>query len=416
MIKKFKVENFCSIKNEVELCFEAQNIEDNTEYNNIFDFKELKINKVIAFYGMNASGKSTIVKALAALRELVIPTNPFLPYFPFKFDDTSKEAPTNLFIEFSLNNDEESPIYRYSVSYNRNLVLYEKFEKSTSQKFSLLFERKTINNRVSIVLGSKAKSNTIINAMMNTVFSNNTFLSSFQRLKVEDFFDAFDFFLNRLINISPEVTRFIDIVPGSAMEQEDIKKFTISLLQAADFNISDIKIGKTEIPHSAPFIIPNNGIRTEKDTLFLLHKSKTNDGSIEFINESLGTKKITILSEHIYKALSRPCVLVVDELESSLHPELTKMIIKCFLDENINRFNSQLIFTSHDTTLLNLNLLRRDEINFVYKDANDGSTFIRSLKDFHVRLNEKVEKAYLAGRYSTSPETKEYELVGTLNA
>ena len=99
--------------------------------------------------------------------------------------------------------------------------------------------------------------------------------------------------------------------------------------------------------------------------------------------------------------------MIIDELESSLHPELTKLIIKCFLDETINPHNSQLIFTSHETTLLNLNLFRRDQINFVYKDEKTCGTYIRSLKDFHVRKTDSVEKSYLAGRYLTSPNVKE---------
>ena len=85
------------------------------------------------------------------------------------------------------------------------------------------------------------------------------------------------------------------------------------------------------------------------------------------------------------------------------------------MDETINPYNSQLLFTSHETVLLNLNLLRRDEINFVYKDEKTCSTYIRSLKEFHARKNENIEKAYLAGRYLTSPEVKEQLLVGAAN-
>ena len=190
-----------------------------------------------------------------------------------------------------------------------------------------------------------------------------------------------------------------------------IASWPIKLLKAADFNITDIHVEKT--PLSVPMPIPNfNGIKTERDALFFVHEGNNGGGSIEFIKESLGTKKITLLSSFLYSALSKPSVLIVDELESSLHPELTELIIKCFLDETINPYNSQLIFTSHETALLNLNLLRRDEINFVYKDENNCSTFIKSLKEFHARKGENIEKAYLAGRYSTSPEVKDQLLIG----
>jgi AAA15 family ATPase/GTPase len=87
-------------------------------------------------------------------------------------------------------------------------------------------------------------------------------------------------------------------------------------------------------------------------------------------------------------------------------------IVKASCKDSTSITVSQLIFTSHETALLNLNLLRRDEINFVYKNEDTCSTFIRSLKEFHARKGENIEKAYLAGRYLTSPEVKENLLAG----
>ena len=125
---------------------------------------------------------------------------------------------------------------------------------------------------------------------------------------------------------------------------------------------------------------------------------------------------MVVLATLLYPVLSKPSVMIIDELETSLHPELTKLIIKCFLDETINPHNSQLIFTSHETTLLNLNLLRRDQINFVYKDEKTCGTYVKSLMDFHVRKTDSIEKAYIAGRYMTSPETNEQVLEGIVDA
>ena len=139
MIKYFSIENFCSIKEKIEISFEASKIDDETSYYNYFPYKNSNIHKVLAFYGMNASGKSTIVKALAALQRLVAPGN-VLPYMPFEFDPISKTSPIKMSIEFAFNNNENSPIYKYYVSYNNKFILEEKFEKMTSQKPSLLYE------------------------------------------------------------------------------------------------------------------------------------------------------------------------------------------------------------------------------------------------------------------------------------
>ena len=413
MIKRFYVKNFCSIKNKIEISFEASKIAEDTFYNNFFPYKESNILKVVSFYGMNASGKTAIIRALAALRELVVAT-PTLPYNPFEFDFVSKNSPIDIGVEFALNNNNDFPTYRYNVSYNQNVILKEKLEKMTSQKPSLLFERDWENNVVNIKLGAMVQNNLLLDAIKRSAIPNKTFLSMFNQFKIDDFYDAYNFFATRLINISPEITRFDDVIPNRIMIDEDFRKFTIKLLQAADFNISDIYVDKTQMTLGIPNAM-GNAFKTERDALFFVHKSENGGGTIEFLKESLGTKKITVLAEHLYPALSKPSVLIVDELESSLHPELTKLIIKCFLDETINPFNSQLIFTSHETALLNLNLLRRDEINFVYKDENDCSTFVRSLKDFHARKGENIEKAYLAGRYSTSPDIKDYRLMGAIN-
>ena len=409
MIRKFYVQNFCSIKNKLEISFEATTIDDDTYYNNLFDFKDSKLLKVLAFYGMNASGKSSIIKALAALREIVLSTN-LLPYTPFEFDEISKISPIDMGIEFSPNNDEESTVYKYYVSYYKDYLLSERLEKMTSQKPSLLFERKREKKNVDVRFGMVVQNNPLLDAIKNSAIPNKSFLSMFNQFKVPDFYDVYSFFLTKFINISPEVTRLDDILPNKAMMDDGFRLFAKKLLKAADFNITDIYVDKTQMP----LINPNlngPGFMADRDTLFFVHESKKGGGTIEFLKESLGTKKTLVLAQHLYPALSKPSILIIDELESSLHPELTKLILKCFLDETINPHNSQLLFTSHETALLNLNLLRRDEIVFVYKDKNDSASYIKSLKEFHARKGENIEKAYLAGRYSTSPEVKEHLLV-----
>lgn len=415
MIRKFFAENFCSIKNRIDISFEASALTDETYYNNFFDYQDNRILKVVSFYGMNASGKSTITRAFAALRELIVPTPipqlfgsfqnpqfaPVIPYYPFEFCNETKRKPISLGIEFSLDNNANSFLYKYSVTYDRQRILDERFEKKTSQKDSVLFKRATDEAGVTeITIGSNASNIALLNSLADSVMPNRTFLSMFNTFNVPDFNDAFQFFADRLVNISPEVTRFHDVIPNRIMENEGLKKFTIKLLKAADFNISDINVKKT----SAKVTPVMPGLMAEKDTLFMVHEGDLDTGSIEFLKESLGTKKIVILAEHLYPVLSKPSVLIIDELESSLHPDLTRLIVTCFLDETINVHNSQLIFTSHETSLLDLDLLRRDEINFVYKDKKTCATYIRSLNDFHVRKTDSIEKSYLAGRYLTSPD------------
>ena len=421
MIKKFSVKNFQSIKEKMDITFVASALSDETSYTNYFDFKGDRILKASAFYGMNASGKSTIVRALAVLSELVAQQNPafsfampqqaikrMVSYYPFKFSDETKNSPTSFEIEFSLNNSDDSPLYKYHIEYDSSRIIDEKFEKMTSQKYSLLFERNTDKNlRTNIIIGNSATNSPLLEALKSSVVPDKTFLSLFNNFNVNDFYDAYLFFAQRMINISPEVTRFDDIMPDRIEKDPGLRDFEIKLLKAADFNIDDVHVSK-----SKKNLVNMPGFITEKKALFLDHNVDYADKSIEFIEESLGTKKMVILASRLYDAISRPSVLIVDELEASLHPELTKMIVTLFLDETINIHNSQLIFTSHETTLLDQNLLRRDQINFVYKDKHTCGTYIVSLKEFAMRKDSNISKSYLAGRFSTSPDINEYLISG----
>ncbi len=416
MVKTFFVENYQSIKDALHVSFVASSLTDETSYCNYFRLRDNDILKVLSFYGMNASGKSTITRALAALREIIVQVfvpgplmviRQSLPYFPFKFSDETRNGPTSFGIEFSLNNNEGSPIYRFNVSFDSKRIIEEKLEKLTSQKYSLLYLRKTDkSNLTTIEFGSNASNQPLLEALKSSVVPDKSFLSLFSSFRVEDIYDAYMFFAERMINISPEVTRFDDIMPDRIERDAGLRNFLIKLLKAADFNIDDFHVSKTK---QKTINVP--GMITERKTLLLDHNVPHEDRSIEFIQESLGTKKIIILGTHLYDAISKPSVLIIDELEASLHPDLTRLIVTLFLDDTINVNNSQLIFTSHESTLLDLNLLRRDQINFVYKDKRTCGTYVRSLKDFSMRKDSVISKSYLAGRFDTSPEINEYALI-----
>ena len=396
MIRSFYIQNHCSVKNRINISFEASSLSDTTSFENVFRYREENILKIISFYGANASGKSSIIKGLAAMRELIVPFVPGrLPYCPFSFSQDSIDKPTFFGIEFSLDNT-ETLFYRYEVSFDKNSILKEKLEKFSSQKPTLLFDR----TESKIVFGSTIQNNPLLLQLSDSLIKNKTFLSIFANIKIQDFYDAYLFFFERLINISPEVTRFDDLLPAEFKSNEQLKNFSENLLKAADFDIDGIEIKKKPIQY---FPAPGFSQTIEREMLVFNHKGQNCGGQIEFVNESLGTKKILIIAKHLYDALTKSSILIVDELESSLHPDLARLIIEIFLDDSINIHNSQLIFTSHNAALLDLGLFRREQINFVYKDKDTCSTFIRSLKDFHVRKTDSIDKSYLAGRFSTSP-------------
>ncbi len=403
MLLEFSVTNFKSIKDTLKISLVCQNEKDETSYNNVFKFHKLTVSKVEVIYGKNASGKSAIIEALANLQSLFLPTTYFLPYTPFKFSDSTLKSPTTFEILFTPNNSENSSIYRYKISYNKHAILFEQLQKYESNRPTEVYIRNYVNNDEIIKVNPKFNKNNFADLFTNSVKPNIPYLKLFTNLSISEFSEPLKFFTSQLINISPEVTRRELFVPGDQyIDDPELKKFTINFLKSADINVSDYNIEKQIMQVAS---LNNTKINTELNTLYLHHFGDEAEGKIPLNQESLGTKKMLILAQYIYRAISKPSVIVIDELESSLHPELTKLILTCFLDETINKFSSQIIITSFETSLLSLDFLRKDQIIFCYKDKKTCKTFIKYLKEFSPRKTDNIEKHYIAGRYETNPDT-----------
>ena len=132
--------------------------------------------------------------------------------------------------------------------------------------------------------------------------------------------------------------------------------------------------------------------------------------SLNFADESSGTKVLFALSPFLKIAFESTKIIIVDELEKSMHPALVKFIIKLFNNKKINKANSQLIFTTHATNLLDLDLFRRDQIWFTEKNSNTGASDLYPLDSFPVRKDENIEKGYINGRYGAIPFIKDIDL------
>ena len=124
---------------------------------------------------------------------------------------------------------------------------------------------------------------------------------------------------------------------------------------------------------------------------------------LNFNNESSGTQILFSFAPILKDVFENGKILVIDEIERSLHPNLVEMIIKFFHNPQINKGNAQLIFNTHDTNLLSLDIFRRDQIWFAEKDPQKGATVLYPLDDFSVRKNENIQKGYLNGRYGAIP-------------
>ena len=185
----------------------------------------------------------------------------------------------------------------------------------------------------------------------------------------------------------------------------------MEFLKKADFNIENYKVLETDVPDDVLAAIPDfikvgMNMKEKPKVFTAFFKHKGSDVELSYEEESMGTQIMFCFIPFIMDALNNKRVVVVDELDKSLHPYLVEMIVQMFNDPDINKNGAQLIFNTHDTNLLKLNILRRDQIWFTEKDDKNGISDLYPLSDFSVRKMENVERGYMLGRYGAVPFIK----------
>ncbi|ENT7348440.1 ATP/GTP-binding protein [Campylobacter coli] len=419
MLIEFRVENFLSIQDEQVLSMVASS--DNTFLtSHTNNDKKLKLLKSSVLYGANASGKSNIIKALAIMKKIVISSangqrGDKLPITPFLLGNEDNKS-TKFEIIF-IQNDTK---YQYGFILNSEKILEEWLlifgESNRAQKwFERIYNEKEEKYNYSFgtkFLGSKQlwAENTRDNAL---------FLSVAIQLNNEQLKPVFDFFLKYIRvtctdswNDGQEVT--IDIL------RQDKQKI-ISYLKRADLDIEDIVVEETElnktnlmqenIPQEIKQMIQADLEKGAKLTQTNIHTIHTNQQGelVTFdmeTSESQGTRKFFGLIGPWIEALEQGYTIVVDELNTHLHPLMTKFLVNLFHNEDLNKSNAQLIFTTHDTSILNQDVFRRDQIWFCEKQ--NKATKLYPLSDFKVRKDKtNLENDYLLGRFGALPYFKE---------
>lgn len=412
MLIEFSVKNFMSIKDEITFSMVAGSGNENID--NIVENKNTneRYLKSTAIYGANASGKTNFIKAIAAAILMVRKSNlrninePLLEMVPFKFDLKTMNQPSKFKFVFIKNNIK----YIYGFSADVNRVYSEYLYQYLSAKPSLVFERNN-TNEYNFTQSEQNKLKDIVTK--NT--DNKLFLSTATAWNYEKTKDAYLWFsedidtYNDNHNIGYAFDKFENDKDGSQ------KKFTINLLKQADILIKDYNFEVEEVPNNnasifnGPIIISNDGKLVKKEVkISTLHQIENDEGKLldyelDLHDESLGTQSLFFFSPVIKEALEKGRIIIVDEIDRSLHPLLVEFIIKLFNNSDINKNNAQLIFNTHDTNLLSLDNFRRDQIWFTEKDPKKGSTDLYPLDDFSVRKTENIQKGYLNGRYGAIP-------------
>ena len=414
MLVEFSVKNFMSIKDEITFSMVAGTGDENTDNIVKNEVTGEGYLKSTAIYGANASGKTNFMKAITAAVLMIRKSNlrninePLLEIRPFKFDNKTINKPSEFKFIFIKNNIK----YIYGFSADINKIYTEYLYQYLSAKPSLIFERKN-TNEYKFTQQEQSKLEEL--ATKNT--ENKLFLSTATAWNYEKTKNAYIWF-------SEDIDTFNDYMNASGYsldkfendKEGSLKKFTINLLKQADilikdynFEVKDMNFGN--IGNIIPFNnikILNENIIQKEIRISTFHEIENENGEkenyeLDLNEESLGTQSLFFFSPILKEAFEKGKVIVVDEIDKSLHPLLVEFIIKLFHNKEINKNNAQLIFNTHDTNLLSLDNFRRDQIWFAEKDPKKGITELYPLDDFSVRKTENVQKGYLNGRYGAIP-------------
>lgn len=401
MLIRFKVSNFLSFKEETEFSMVAG--KERIHPHHVIKGKKNQPNLLRAalLYGANAAGKSNFVKAIDFAKYKVLYSGNLYANvrdYLNKNNFFKMEDPFNLASKFEFEFIAQGNLYTYSFEDERNLVLSEKLIKIENGNEILLFEResdytgetdfKEVNS-----LKKKAEKE-FLKFVQRSTRADKLFLTHCAENNVSWAKDIYNWFLNSLEIIFPD-TKDSDL-EKKIKENAYFRNFFLDLIEKAGTGISSINlINMTTL--KSEWIDDIQGFE-KKETLLNLWRG---DKQFSKSEESDGTLRLFDLAFPFYDLAASEIskVYIIDELERNLHTNLSYMLLKSYLEQE---GKGQLIATTHDTHLLDLDLLRRDEIWFAEKDEH-GATQLYSLYEFNPRYDKKIEKEYLTGRFGAIP-------------
>ena len=410
MLIEFRVENFRSLATEQALTLEAGKLgnENDARPRDVEGHGDPLL-PIAVIYGANASGKSNLLNAIDFMRESVIYSHRHwdpdggVPRTSFAWGEFDKR-PSTFEITF-LNNETK---YQYGFSTNDEKIVEEWLYAwpPPHRRKQTWFERENEQYKFGDHLQGPNES------VADVTRPNALFLSSAAQLKHSQLSGLFSWFRSLVFSNAdrrlyrrgysyprwlPSSRRQMSLFDDESLEN-DIRTRLRKLLAAADIGIVDVKTVETERSVG--------GKPRSYYQIMLQHEADNEASWLELENESEGTKTLFEMAPSIFRALDTGALLVVDELESSLHPLLALAILALFNNPKTNPHNSQLLFTTHDTNLLGTIIgeppLRRDQVWFTEKNEQGQST-LYPLTDFKPRKSENLERGYLQGRYGAIP-------------
>lgn len=391
MILEFCATNFLSIKDELKLSFVSTQLkESSAEPNDLYDLSDTGISLVRSaiIYGANASGKSNVLKAFAFYKRFI--TDSFknsqagevIDVENFRLNATTIDEPTSLEATFT----DGEYIYRYGFEVDSQKVqmewLYRRACKKRAKEVELFYRE----DGVTSVHPKSQLLQELVNKKM--VRSNALLLSTAAQFNETTAVNILRWLSDtQVLFCSEDEVLWQNAI--KYLDDEKLRERITAFARYADLGIENItKIDNRIVSRHRQY---DDEGREVNNVAFSFNR-----------NESEGTIKYFSLAYPIIDALDNGKRVVIDELDSRLHPLLVKRIVALFNDARTNPKGAQLLFTAHDTYLLSAGLFRRDQVWFTQKD-NFGATELYSLAEYKVRSTSPFERDYLLGKYGATP-------------
>ncbi len=440
MLIRFSVENYKSFRDRVEFSMVSSKVRSHPSHVvKATSANDISVLKVGVIYGANASGKSNIIKAMKHAQNMILKgskagTN--LPYAPFRLDDDFEKKPSRFEFEIKINGKN----YAYGFSADQKSIKEEWLYEINKKDDILIYERSnTTHFKFENIKFKNEEDEQFLNFTARGTSENSLFLyECFDRNVLKDLnyivpiSDVFKWFKAKLQIVFPN-SKYRDLDFGSASDEKEGELIT-DILKDFDTGVSKLVLRKVssfddiklppnfkdqiieDLKSSKAVVIsgPRNKrykVELGEDgeitvfQLMMAHKDKNGDDVyFELNQESDGTQRLFDIIPGLVELMLKDKVYIIDEIDRSLHPKITKTFMKLFSMKTVGK-DSQLIVTTHETGLLDFELIRRDEVWFTEKNKS-GISRIYSLEEFQPRFDKDIRKGYLVGRFGGIPKIK----------
>lgn len=415
MLIEFTVKNYRSFRDEAVLSMEATGA--STLKSVLIPYGGMRILPGAAIYGKNGGGKSNVIRAFWLAVQFIRNAQKTqhekatIPVVPFALNDYSASEPTEFSFVYTLDGIK----YWYAFSATKEKVYAESLYHAPKGQKALVFaregqeftftEEKARRKLISQVVAENQLFFSVA-CTMNDVACSTAMTWFREKIYFSRDYSDIPRQLLEYSNDSNMLKAISDYAKAADVGIEDVR-FEIDgkQIHAEDASSEEVRIELVRFIHS--FSEAQNGFETHlKATAVHQGVNKAGASSVytmDLTDESDGTRKLMAIAPAIESVLSNGGLLLIDGIENGLHPAFVEFIVAKFQSKKTNPNGAQIVFTTHDTELLNMELLRKDQLYFVDKNNDDGVSELYSISDFSTRTTENVHKGYLVGKYGAIP-------------